>query len=410
MKRAISKASTQVNDNLASPPPTSGDLVPTKRWQAMWQMKTNYNHMKIMCFMNYKITGFVWVFLLIHQWVNAQMYEDTWQTERTFKTTATFVVSVNNKYGSVVVSTWDKDSIRISVTRRVSEKSKERLKRMVESIDIRFREGNGQVWAETVVGSKHTTFIQDVKEAGNFASATPRTRIDYKIMVPSYVNIEVTNKYGDVVLPSFSGNAKIDLSNGNLQARDFKGYTEMNLAFGSAEIRSIKQGRVFLNFMNFVCDASDKLTLEGRSSEIRIKEAGQLKIDSRRDRLSLGQVKELEATTYFSSLNCLNLKEFVRLNLTYGRLEQLTMARDFKGCEIVSQTCDVNLRLMTPVAYSALIQSGKTLNLPVGLKPESIDYKSLIHSEPMRFNYLKRMPADKIKVNISDGELKIEHQ
>lgn len=360
--------------------------------------------------MNYKITGVIWIFFLIHQWINAQMYEDTWQTERTFKASGTYVVSVNNKYGSVVVSTWEKDSVRISVIRRVSEKSRERLKRMVESIDIRFREGTGQVWAETVVGSKHTTFIQDVKEAGNFSSATPRTRIDYKIMVPANVSVEITNKYGDVVLPSLSGNAKIDLSNGNLQARDFKGLAEMNLAFGSAEIRSIKQGKVFLNFMNFVCDASDKLSLEGRSSEIRIKEAGQLKIDSRRDRLSLGQVKVLEATTYFSSLSCLNLKEFVRLDLTYGRLEQLTMDRDFKGCEIVSQTCDVNLRCVAPAAYSALIRSNKPIKVPGGVKSEVAGYESVIKTEPVRFNYLKRMPADKIKVNILDGELIIEHE
>lgn len=366
--------------------------------------------MKILCSMNYKIISVVWVFLFIHQWVNAQMYEDTWQTERTFKTSGTYVVSVNNKYGSVVVATWDKDSVKISVTRRVSEKSRERLKRMVESIDIRFREGTGQVWAETVVGSKHTTFIQDVKEAGNFSSATPRTRIDYKIMVPANVSVEITNKYGDVVLPSLSGNVKIDLANGNLQARDFKGLAEMNLAFGSAEIRSIQQGRVFLNFVNFVCDATEKLTLEGRSSEIRIREAGQLKINSRRDRLSLGSIGELEATTYFSNLSCQKLSGFVRLNLTYGRLEQLNIARDFKGCEIVSQTCDVNLQFMAPTAYSALIRSNKPIRVPGGLKSEVANYASVIKTAPVRFNYLKRMPADKIKVNISDGELIIEHE
>ena len=83
--------------------------------------------------------------LFLYKNERAQMFEDNWQTERTFRASRSFRVSINNKYGSVMVSTWDIDSVKISVTRRVSEKSADRLKRMVKSIDIRFREGRRQV-------------------------------------------------------------------------------------------------------------------------------------------------------------------------------------------------------------------------------------------------------------------------
>lgn len=360
--------------------------------------------------MNYRITGIILVFLFLHHWTWAQMFEDNWQTERTFRASRAYRVSINNKYGSVMVSTWDKDSVRISVTRRVSEKSADRLKRMVESIDIRFREGQGQVWAETFVGSRHTTFIQDVREAGNFSSATPRTKIDYQIMVPPHVHLEITNKYGDIVLPTLSGYVKIDLSNGNLQARDLTGLAEMNLAFGSAEIRRTRQGTFFLNFVNFNIDEAEALTIDGRSSEIRVKDAEQLKLSSRRDRIFITNVRHLDAETYFSNIHCQSLVETALLKLTYGRLEQLNLASGFKSCDIISQTCDVNITLLSPTLYSALIKANKTVNLPAELKPEIADYKKRMSQEPVRFIFRRKADDDKFNINISDGELKIDHR
>lgn len=366
--------------------------------------------MKILSFMNYKIYSLFFVFLIIQQWANAQMFEDNWQTERSFKATRTFIVSVNNKYGSVVVSTWDKDSVKISVSRHISEKSPERLKRMIESINIKFREGDGQLWAETVLGSKHTSFLQDVKEAGNYSSSTPNTRVDYKIIVPTYVHLDITNKYGDVVLPSLSGHVRISLSNGNIQGDNLSGLAELNSAFGDVEIKNIRQGTVMLNFVNFSCDKADLLNIEGRSSQIKIKDVNRLKISSRRDRIFVNNVKNIEADTYFSNINCESVKEFATLKLTYGTLEQLSMANTFLGCNIVSQTCDVNLRLVSPVAYSALIKSNKSLTVPPELRCLDADYKKTIASQPVRFVYKKEMSFDKLKINISDGDLKIDHR
>lgn len=366
--------------------------------------------MKTLCFMNYRTIILIWGFLVINQLTGAQMFEDKWETERTFKATRSYSVTVNNKYGSVMVSTWDKDSVKISVLRKITERSAEKLKRLVESIDISFREGQGQVWVESVLGSRHTTFIQDVKEAGNFSNARPSTEIDYQIMVPPDVHLEITNKYGDIVLPSLSGHVKIDLSNGNLQARNLSGLAEMNLAFGNAELGTIRQGNIFLNFVNFICEDSEFLTIDGRSSEIKVKDADHFKISSRRDRIYLANIKFLEAETYFSNLNCLNLQEYGKLKMTYGRLEKLCIAAGYKGLDIISQTCDVNLQFITPTPYSALIRANRTVDIPVELKTENSNYREIIAEQPVRFTFRKKMPDDKIKVNILDGELKIDHR
>lgn len=360
--------------------------------------------------MNYRHLILILVFIAMQHLVGAQMFNDNWQTQRTYKASRSYRVTINNKYGSVMVSTWNKDSVRISVTRGISEKSPERLKRLVESIDIRFRESQGQVMVETFVGSRHTTFIQDVKEAGNFSTAGPRTKIDYIIMVPAHVHLDITNKYGDVVLPDLTGHVKVDLSNGNIQGRDLSGLAEMNLAFGNAEFRSIRQGTFFLNFVNFSCNEAELLTMDSRSSEIKVKDVDHFKISSRRDRIALNNARFLEAETYFSNINCYNLEEYGSLKLTYGRLENLSLASSFKGCDIVSQTCDVYLGLVAPAPYSALIKANKLINLPDDLKSEMPDFRKVIDKEPVRFIFRRKMPEDKLKINISDGELKIDHR
>ena len=319
-------------------------------------------------------------------------------------------VTINNKYGSVVVSTWEKDSVKISVTRSISEKTPDRLKRLAENIDFRFREGQGLIVGETVFGSKHATFIQNVKEAGNISTAGPRTKIDYNITIPAYVHLDITNKYGDVVLPALTGHVKVDLSNGNIQSRDLSGLAEMTLAFGNAEFRNIRQGNIFLNFVNFTCDNSELLTIDGRSSEIRIKDVDHLKISSRRDRINLSNARVFEVDAYFSNISCLNLESYGNLKLTYGRLEQLNLSANFKSCDIISQTCDVNLKLIKPVDYSALIKANKAIIIPADLKPEDPSLLKMVTSQPVRFIFRKKTMVDKIKINITDGDLKIEHQ
>jgi hypothetical protein len=354
----------------------------------------------------------VLVLAIVSHCTMAQTFEEKRTLSRTFKVVPSAMVEVNNKYGTVVVSTWDKDSVRIEATIQISEKSEERFKKMKGNINVNVTASPTHVLAETALGAKHSSLIQNVKEVTNFLSATDaRSRIDYKVFVGRSANIKITNKYGDVVMPSLNGNVTIDLSNGNMQARELDGQTNLNLAFGTAQIKRIRQGQVALNFVNFTCDQSTKLTIDAKSSQLSIDHCDQVQLTSRRDQISIGNATSISGETYFSKLKLLSVTDAVDLKLTYGELSTLRMSANFKKCTLQSQMCDVSLLLQSPLAYNALIKAVRSqTSFPAGLKSSLPNAQKLMETQPVRFVFEKTLPDTKININISDAELKIDHQ
>ncbi len=343
--------------------------------------------------------------------LSAQMYEDTWQSVKTYKSRPGVNVEVNNKYGSVIVSTWERDSVKIEVTRKIYEKSRERLNTLRDNIEVEYRVLSNSISVETVFGSRHTSLVRDIREMANLSVSDSRSSIDYKIHLPANANIKIVNKYGNVVLPNLDGKVEIDLSNGDFQARDLNGDVHLTLAFGKALVRNLKKGVVSLNFVDFSAQDVETLSIEGRSSEIRINSANTLDLKSRRDKVEIATVGSLVADTYFSSLNFSKVDKRVSLKMTYGELSQMVFSAGFQQGDIISQTSDVNVTLLNPLPYRAKVkQTRGSISIPVGLTKQSVSLQNKKDNEPVSYFFKRNDAANKLNINISDAELKIIHQ
>lgn len=343
--------------------------------------------------------------------LSAQMYEDTWQSVKTYKTRPGVNVAIDNKYGSVIVSTWERDSVRIEVTRKIYEKSRERLNTLRDNIDVEYQVLSNSISVETVFGSRHSSLVRDIREMANLSVSDSRSSIDYKVFLPANANVKVVNKYGNVVLPNLEGRVEIDLSNGDFQARDLDGDVHLTLAFGNALVRNLKKGVVSLNFVDFTGQDMERLSLEGRSSEIHIQSVEILDLKSRRDKVEVANVGSIVADTYFSNLNFSRVGSRVSLKMTYGELSQMVLSSGFQLCDIISQTSDVNLTLMTPLPYRAKVKQTKgRQSLPGVLSKEDDSSQNSKDLEPANYFFKRKDASNKLNINISDAELRIIHQ
>ena len=361
--------------------------------------------------MNYRtLIGLLYI-ALITQMSYAQTYEETKTYTRSFKTNATTLVDISNKYGMVIISTWDKDSVQVKATMKISERNESRFNKIKDNINIEFSFIQNQINAHTVFGNKYSGLIKDVAEATNYLSSNNEgSRINYRIYVPEYINLTIDNKYGDVILPVLKGNVKVTLSNGNIQARDIDGQSDFNLAFGNAKIDKLRQANISLNFVQTDIESAGSLTINGRSSEINIGTVETLRLDTRRDRIYIKKVNSLFGESYFSKLNLGTVINECKMQLSYGDLSMINMSRNFTNLELKSQACDLNIQLSEPKPYKAKIQAKNTyLNLPSDLKSTVSDYKAKIETQPVEFIYSQ--PTNlKLKINITGADLKISHQ
>jgi hypothetical protein len=343
--------------------------------------------------------------------LSAQMYEDTWQSVKTYPARPGVNLTVNNKYGSVIVSIWDRDSVKIEVTRKIYEKSRDRLNTLRENIDIEYRVVSNSISVETVFGSRHSSLVRDLREMANLSVSDSHSRIDYRIFLPSHLNLTIINKYGNVVLPSLNGKVNVDLSNGDFQARDLNGDVNLTLSFGKAILGQLKKGNVSLNFVNFAGEKMGQMHLEGRSSEIKIQSVDVLDLKSRRDKVDVARAGSVVADGYFSSLQFLQVERQASLKLTYGELSRMVLTKTIQQCDIVSQTCNVNLTLLNPLPYRARVkQTRGSISLPASVLKGKVAADVPKYMEFESFYFEREDATPRLNINISDSELKINHQ
>lgn len=362
--------------------------------------------------MNYKIITYLIGTFLFFNLAQAQVFKETKSYTRSFNANTATTVEVINKYGSIFVSTWNKDSVRINISFKISEKNENRFKKIKENIDFKLAKDQNRITAQTIFGSKYSSLIKDIAEATNYLSSNDdQSKIEYKIWIPEYVNLSIDNKYGDIILPSLKGNVNINLSNGNLQAKDIDGKTELNLAFSDADLHNLRQLNSSLNFVHLNINKIGSMTLNSRSSEIRAAEIETLRLNSRRDNIIIQSSNSIFGEGYFSKLSLNRIIKECQLKVTYGTLSKIKLDQKFNTLVLDSRNCDINLALLTPIEYNALIKAPNSkLELPIMLKPAIENYQSKIETEPVQFTYKQKLSTTKMKINISGADLKISHE
>ena len=143
-------------------------------------------------------------------------------------TAGTKTLDISNKYGDVVIQSWDKDQIVIDVKVTVDMSNKERAQKFLDQIDVQFSEGTNVVSAKTIIDDKF-----------NFTGwgDSKKFSIDYHIKMPVGTDLILANKYGNTDIDELHGLMDLDIKYGNITAGkltrgNIKPLSTLNLAYG----------------------------------------------------------------------------------------------------------------------------------------------------------------------------------
>jgi len=301
--------------------------------------------------MNYK--GFLTlslIFLLADTYCQSEEYSQT--VRRSFLASDNVTVSVSNKYGTVSLATWDKDSVAITIDLIIKAKDSQKLEKLKNSIDFDFSSGQYFITANTVIGDGGNDIIKDIVDiAGNYFSSSNSVTINYNLMLPENLPVKIENRFGDVYAGDFSSNLRVDMSYGDFKANNLNGGCEISLASGDAEINYINEGQLSVSYSNLRIKRADKLYLETRSSNDNIEEVNEIKIDSRRDKIFLGESSIVTGDGYFTDFNITQAQNTVNLKLRYGSISIENILKDFSLVNLSSDYADMDLGFSGPLNF-----------------------------------------------------------
>jgi hypothetical protein len=164
-------------------------------------------------------------------------YEKKKVYEKSYSLSAGGKVKINNQFGFVKVTTWDKNEVKVSVEMVASAKSESRANDVLEMLEVSDRKsGNVISFKTSIDGGK-----------GNNGNSTTM-EVNYTVYLPSNTMLDIKNDFGATTLPDYTGLVDLTSKFGSLTTGKLTNVEEILVEFGKAKIESITDATATFKF------------------------------------------------------------------------------------------------------------------------------------------------------------------
>jgi hypothetical protein len=279
--------------------------------------------------------------------------------ERDFDVPEAVNLEISNKYGNIVIGTWDQPKISIRIEMIAHGKDTEDAEKLLGKVEFDFHQTRDYLVVESVF-DRRSGFFKDLLSSLSDYSKTiiskNKLMVNYELMIPDKTaSIVVNNKFGDIFIGSINARTKFTLGHGNLVAEDLEGYCELDMSYGKVKIKKLDECRVSLKAAEINVEQVGRMQLQSSNSQLFCADVHIIRGSSTNDQIEIGQVMNLDLDADFSEINLDRLSGKSRINQDYGALNVMYIGSDFADLHLVGRSTDYNLHVSDLAGFEALI-------------------------------------------------------
>ena len=288
-----------------------------------------------------KITFFILAFIFLLGLKGAKAHDEfTRVIKKEFAINPDAQITINNRFGQVHCANWEKNSVSLDVTITVTAADQEEADKKFKRISIDFTDSPSSVTA--------VTNMEEFKNSGR-----SRFSIDYMINVPVTVNLDVTNKFGNIYINELQGKSRIDLSYGNLEAKKLGNSDNLlDIKFSKARVNWMKGAVLSLKYSEMNLDYAGSLRLDSKFSDLDAEKIIVLNVVFEGGKLNMENSSAVDSRSKFSDIDIQRIEQSLNLDIQYGNCEVHEMPADFTSVNIRNKYADVSIRLSDQAKYS----------------------------------------------------------
>ncbi|HTQ64844.1 MAG TPA: hypothetical protein VMI12_08595 [Puia sp.] len=172
---------------------------------------------------------------------------------KSYTVTSTDKLSIENSFGNVVVTTWDKNEFKVDIEIYAKASTDQKAQDIIDKIEVTDKKDGNTVYFKTDVDNikgdkgdknknKHRDNDWDDDENDR------KFYIDYKISMPAGNPLDIENSFGKITVPDLNGQVNLTSKFGGLTTGKLANVDEIDVEFGKAEIGPIRNGEVTFKF------------------------------------------------------------------------------------------------------------------------------------------------------------------
>jgi len=275
--------------------------------------------------------------------------EVTKEFHKEYSAGANTTLEISNRYGDVVIESWDKNQVVIDVKVTVELPNKEKAEKLLGYIDVQFSEGENLISAKTIIDDKF-----------NFTGwgfDSKKFSIDYNIKMPVGTALTLSNKYGNTDINELHGLINLNIKYGNLTAGkltrgNIKPLNAINLAYGKGNIDEAGWLDLTVRYISsFEIIKSQAILLDSKYSKLSLGETSSMVGESKYDNIRIESINNLVLDNGYTEVNIGTLTKKLTYNGSYGSFSIDRIPSGFESIDVETHYMGVKLGIEESASY-----------------------------------------------------------
>lgn len=260
---------------------------------------------------------------------------------------------IDNRYGDIDIAIGPAGQIKIDVLIISDASSASKAKENLERVTINFSEGINRVEARTSIASNSGW-------SSWWGSNNAKLRINYKVLVPADVYLELDNKYGGIYIETTRRDAHIGISYGDVRCGDIDANLQLEMAYSKGSLSRIRNGTFDLSYSDLDMEdaammdidmkytevsmgAADRIRLTSAYGELKTQAVGEFNYGGKYDDIELERVNIIRAQTGYAGIDIGWLGQEGTFDMKYGGITISQISKGFSSINLNTSYTGVEL-------------------------------------------------------------------
>ena len=321
------------------------------------------------------------------------------EIRKNYQVAAGNYLAIDSRFGDIHIETWLKDEVDITVNIEITKGNEAKARQYLNDITIAIDDTS----ADDL--SLKTMFNGDINNGRN-----DRMKIEYRIKVPKYTNLQLKNRYGNLFLADSQGKTSIDVTYGNIKIGELTGDVALKLTYGNGEVDKVSNGEINARYSNLEIDNAGNVEVDNSYSKVDFGTSKDVDLSNKYGKMTWESLYNLRGYSKYGSVVIDKLYNSLIFAVKYGGGVDIDwISKDFVEVNLEGAYAGVTLKFQR--GMSAMLDAEMKY---CDLKYADIefDYRYIDKSGSMKYYQGKLGTGDyasKIKINSAYGNVKLSY-
>ncbi|MEO9571939.1 MAG: hypothetical protein ABJH82_07035 [Polaribacter sp.] len=288
----------------------------------------------------YKITFlFILLPLITLATDSPKKHEKSRVIKKKYTVNADAKVSLDNRYGNLNITTWNKNSVEIEVTITVKGDDLDDVENKLSIIDVVFNASSFLVEAETIF-EKNKSSWSWFKKSNNV-----NYKINYEVKMPRSNSVDLDNDYGNIYLDALDGKASINCDYGKISIGELNASNNnINLDYSSgSSIYFMKKGDVNIDYSKLTIENSEEINANTDYSTLKLEKTESINFNSDYGSISIDEAVNIKGNSDYLSMRFGTVHKNLMIDTDYGSLKVQNLVKGFNTVEIDGEYAGIRI-------------------------------------------------------------------